>query len=344
LSSQFFRKFLQKEGKFKNFCQKINFRRFGTKIACILLLSGRQFYLTARYRQHTTIYSDEFGEKGRIPMSRNYLSALVFAVTFLFVANVRADVVTTWYTYDLATSMDGWEVATLFTSNDKGYSNPAKNGSKYTSTGTTWGSIAKNYAWNNQTWSAAAVGERDTWLNGGTGWVAGVNAGNDWVWNGVNHNSNNNIANGFYAFKYTMTAQDPEASSVAGTLSLTLAADDYIAAIYANGSMLYSANPAIGAVVGDDTNGLGGWLGTWNGNYDVALADGLLDLVFVVHNTNGAGSANANPMGLFVDGTLTTSIAMIPPTPPAATPEPATLALFGLGLAGLGLARARRRK
>ena len=70
----------------------------------------------------------------------------------------------------------------------------------------------------------------------------------------------------------------------------------------------------------------------------------MLDLIFVLHNTEEGKSNGQNPTGLYVDGRLTWTGWLEPPVPPATVPEPGTLALFGLGLAGLGWARKKNKK
>ena len=258
---------------------------------------------------------------------------LAVSVSILVIANVRADVLT--FQYGLTTSgADGWQVAALYLDGEAGYVNPTKNKSGYydnAASATKWNELWLDTA----VWNDATQGNRNTWTNYG-----------DWV--AAEYGNESKVNNGFFAFKYTLTAADITAESVVGQLSLTLGADDYIAAIYANGEQLYSAGIKNNEKVGDDTNGLGGWLNTWEETFDVNLVESMLDLIFVVHNTNAAGSSNINPMGLYVDGMLSTNIEMIigggEPSEGAATPEPATLALMGLGLAGVGAAARRRMK
>ena len=156
------------------------------------------------------------------------------------------------------------------------------------------------------------------------------------------YNNESKVDNGFYAFKYSFFSDIENA--VNGLLNLTLSADDYITAIYANGTQIYGETIAKGTIAPST------WTGTFNKEFSVDLIDGYLDLIFVIHNTNLAGSSTVNPMGLFVNGTFSTDIAMTPvdPSEPpvsgtsTTTPEPATLLILGLGAIGAGVAARRR--
>lgn len=263
-----------------------------------------------------------------------------YAFSLCLVMLMGVDFVKADYKYDLNTfDTFGWEVAQLYAYGDAGYVNPTNSGGKYNNisgknSATTWGSF--NVNWNNVSWSAAEQGNRDTWFDHDN-WLA------------ASYQNDSKVANGFFAFKYTMTAADlANTLSVAGTLNLLFGADDYLAAVYANGDELYSQAMAQGAVVGNDENKNGSWLSLNAESFEVELVNGQLDLIFVVHNTNAANSAGKdNPMGLYLDGSISTNVEMIVPNEPgnpAATPEPATLLIFGFGLAGIGLAAKRRRK
>ena len=259
---------------------------------------------------------------------KNYATGLVLAISFL-AANVQADTVTSKsFEYGMSTAdATGWSVASLYTSanNNSNYINPTKNGSGvYQTVGTTWNAVSNTLASAN--WGGVYEGNRSTWTAGGSQY-------GDWV--AAAYDNDSKVENGFYAFKYSFAAKDPLDTSVSGNLNLALAADDYITAIYANDTLIYSSeikkNGIAPSTWTDELSNLG---------FTVDLtAGGLLDLIFVVHNTNLAGSSTVNPMGLYAYGTLSTNVEM-----KTQTPEPATLAVLGLGLAGLGIARRRMRK
>jgi hypothetical protein len=272
----------------------------------------------------------------------NFLKMSAVSLTFVAIliaatANIKGDI----YTYGLGTAdnASAWQVAELMTSASGDYKNPvaqwsnSANMNRYISVGTTWNDIRKKLEgnWNQSIWKEAAQGDYETWKNGSqwiTPYIDDVNYGE----------------NGFYGYKYTLTASDANALTVSGTLNMTISGDDYIAAIYANGSLLYYDELKWGAIAGTDANKQGNWLYLMDGlKFDVDLVNGMLDLVFVVHNTNEGMVNTENPTGFYADGFLTTNIDMLPPGE-SAVPEPATLAVIGLGLAGLGLAHRLRKK
>lgn len=262
----------------------------------------------------------------RITLS--FIFALVIVMIF-GTTNAKASLSTLNYTYNLKTSdTTGWEVASIYLYGESGYVNPTKNNSgKYNnaSTATTWTDIAGKVAWEGLGWTNAKQGTRDTWVDH-TNWLAAA------------YENESKVDNGYFAFKYTLTATDIDAETVAGVLNLMFGADDYLAAVYANGDILYSQEIKQGATVGDDSNKNGNWLKLDSLAFDVELIDGQLELIFVVHNTNAAGSSSINPMGLYLEGTLSSDIELIygPPIEPGSgpvpttTPEPATLLLLGL--------------
>lgn len=287
-------------------------------------------------------------------MKKSLFYAFALAIVMLLGSSqAKADVISTLdYTLNLNTFVaSDWQVARIIGTGDPGYVNPTKNGSYYSNaaTATQWGDFAVN--WNTVAWSEAKPGARGTWETKDEQGNVLVSR-DDWV--AVTSDNESKVTNGFFAFKYTLTAADLDEKSVAGTLNLSFGADDYLAAIYANGTELYSRGFSNTDTVGDDSNKNGQWHSLNSLIFeDVALIDGQLELVFVIHNTNAAGSdikdgeAAINPMGLYLDGTITTDIEMIPPREDGdvLTPEPATLLIFSLaGAAGLPFARRLRKR
>ena len=299
-----------------------------------------------------------------------YLIGLALFASFLITANVRAETI---YYYGLSTAtMEGWETAAILTSKDSSYVNPSNqfvngkadgtvnlystwnselgqfddwkvaNGVEvpadalwghyiYSSTGTTWGQVEQSLIWKDLMWATPAPQGHSGW-NSPTGvpWISSSNVGSD-IYDG------NADMNGFYAYKYSMQLTS-DYKELSGALGLNVMADDYLAAIYANGTLIYSYDIEVGAPIDN------GWLGDYmelNFNNISLFDEGWLELIFVVHNTDYAafGVVQNNPTGLLIDGWLRAIEFDIPTD----VPEPTTIALVGLGLVGLGLV-ARRKK
>jgi len=178
-----------------------------------------------------------------------YVASLVFAVSFLVIANVQADVYN--YSYDVFTASNAgyWQVATF-------YSDPNSNTAL----------VSFNEVWLTTTdWTTAAQGNRYDW-DQSTDWIAAVNNAPLDTYNA------NKVTNGFYGFKYSFSAQEGD-TSVSGLLNLNVGADDFIAAIYANGTLIAGST---------DLSATANWTQLVNTSFNVDLGiESFLDLVFV---------------------------------------------------------------
>jgi hypothetical protein len=175
--------------------------------------------------------------------------------------------------------------------------------------------------------------------------------------------------NGYYAFQYSFSTVDlnlapiDELTELYMNISFAVAADDHLEAIFLNGQQifldyLYPDYTEQQFAEGTNFQGSARLSDIIGSGYFVENATNTLE--FVLHNTglNGAASLGGwwggyysqgeNAFGIAVNGSLEIGTERIYDdsfTPPAATPEPATLLIMFIGVTGLALAgRARKKK
>ncbi|MDR0869659.1 MAG: PEP-CTERM sorting domain-containing protein [Planctomycetaceae bacterium] len=182
----------------------------------------------------------------------------------------------------------------------------------------------------------------------------------DWLTPAVGTNDKGEGLNGYYAFTYTFdfgvidSISNYENLNV--ILNLSFGADDHIEGVYLNGQEIKKYLSGYGAE---------NWkaetlLNTSFDASEMAANDGILatgnQLTFIVHNDGHNGQASgfwdgSNALGFGGSGYIALSananftpddFVPIAPGETTATPEPATMLIFGLGIAGAAVARRRR--
>jgi len=172
----------------------------------------------------------------------------------------------------------------------------------------------------------------------------GWNAAYPWI----SATNNGKGINGYYSYatsivdNFTLAGNQ---TAVFNGLTIKYSSDDHLHAIVINGVAVNFA---------PEPSNTQGWLG---GQVNISLdnidwiVNGNNTIEFIVHNVNYDPSIGDPPFGngehangTGFSGSIQASYLVNEETPSTATPEPATMLMFGLGLAGVGLARRRMKK